>query len=47
MDNLRVEGEREVGEWREKYRTLESEYSAEIQTLQVKADDRRDRELIR
>ena len=30
FDNLKVESEREVGDWRDKYRQLEQEYTLEI-----------------
>ena len=33
FDNLKVESEREVNDWREKYRQLEQEYTLEIQQL--------------
>jgi hypothetical protein len=44
---LKYESEKEIGDHKDKYRSLENEYSVEIQALQTKADDRRDRELIR
>jgi len=30
FDNLKVESERETNEWKDKYRSLEQEYSLEI-----------------